>query len=958
MSFRPPRGNRRGGGNDRGRGRGDRGRGGSSRGRGRSHNEEVAKYGISYQKIQELCDKMDKDRILSGSAELLAAVLRDAKPFYNRLEDLWPEITKQLNFLRVIVATASNNQADVLTLTHDFLAQVLSSKFIEKAIDENIYPMTYNQSLQTAQHAEFSHNMVKLLLLGFQIRPTLMDPHLPRVETVINRLKAVKNVYFLEEELVKDVEKLEVALKARQEAKLRQHEAKPVRQPRERPEFLGSAGAPPSNFRHLSIVPTAEDISTNYEPYLRPAKVRGQYDDDEHYLDVMFRLLREDLHRPLREGIAAYKNKDGKKADIFVYKNVYLDEPVQHKKTGELVSYAHITTMPFGQPIPFSNYLVRVQTNTAIPGYLNGNHLDFNTLFKHYRGETEYTARGIQNDLDINDFNMDQSQFEALKYALTSSLAIIQGPPGTGKTYIGLQIAKLLLNNRTVWNPHYGRLVLAHLRRRIYDSDGEEHYLTDEEEVYHEDCAPMLVICYTNHALDQFLEGISDFCTDIIRVGGRSKNEAMEEYNLCSKRYSHKSDLQQRYYEMRDWVRSTQKDLTEKSDEMKKLRTRLVDPSILSSFVSSSEKPYFNSTKTFTEYDKTSCSTTLYKWLTQTTLNAPVDTFCLDVIYQLTDWGVPEIKAKNAVAFACQNEEDFDANYLYRQLWTPKYKKLPNNYLLPYTPNLPRIADVKNVMALGYSFLATAEMLINADVNSIREEHQRSRRLEIPQHRLRPIDEEEEQNVVAEDLEDLVLNDENEDDKMIVDNSLFHDINDKQEKNSEQNKKQNFIWFDYSTINNFANAITTSTPMTEEEANNIKDVWKLSLQKQLEERLLNRMKQLSELRSVADIQILKRAKVVGMTTTGAAKHQSTLRALRPRIVIVEEAAEVLEAHLLASLTHACQHLILIGDHKQLRPNPAVYDLAVKYNLEISLFERLINNGYPYRMLENQHRMCP
>uniref|UniRef100_A0A914Z6K5 DNA2/NAM7 helicase helicase domain-containing protein n=1 Tax=Panagrolaimus superbus TaxID=310955 RepID=A0A914Z6K5_9BILA len=113
---------------------------------------------------------------------------------------------------------------------------------------------------------------------------------------------------------------------------------------------------------------------------------------------------------------------------------------------------------------------------------------------------------------------------------------------------------------------------------------------------------------------------------------------------------------------------------------------------------------------------------------------------------------------------------------------------------------------------------------------------------------------------------------------------------------------------------------------------------------------------LIEYRSLGDVDVLKAAKVVGMTTTGAAKHQSTLRALRPRIVIVEEAAEVLEAHIITSLTRACQHLILIGDHKQLRPSPAVYELAKKYKLDISLFERLINNGYPYRMLNNQHRM--
>lgn len=95
-----------------------------------------------------------------------------------------------------------------------------------------------------------------------------------------------------------------------------------------------------------------------------------------------------------------------------------------------------------------------------------------------------------------------------------------------------------------------------------------------------------------------------------------------------------------------------------------------------------------------------------------------------------------------------------------------------------------------------------------------------------------------------------------------------------------------------------------------------------------------------------------------MTTTGAAKHQAALQSLKPRVVIVEEAAEVLEAHILSSLTTKCEHLILIGDHKQLRPNPAVFELARKYNFDVSLFERMINNRFPYIMLTKQHRMCP
>lgn len=60
-------------------------------------------------------------------------------------------------------------------------------------------------------------------------------------------------------------------------------------------------------------------------------------------------------------------------------------------------------------------------------------------------------------------------------------------------------------------------------------------------------------------------------------------------------------------------------------------------------------------------------------------------------------------------------------------------------------------------------------------------------------------------------------------------------------------------------------------------------------------------------------------------------------------MIVEEAAEVLESHIVTCLTTACQHLILIGDHQQLRPSTTVYDLSTQYKLDISLFERMVNN---------------
>lgn len=47
---------------------------------------------------------------------------------------------------------------------------------------------------------------------------------------------------------------------------------------------------------------------------------------------------------------------------------------------------------------------------------------------------------------------------------------------------------------------------------------------------------PILVVCYTNHALDQFLEGILEFCSEIIRIGGKSQSEKLEQFNIAKQR--------------------------------------------------------------------------------------------------------------------------------------------------------------------------------------------------------------------------------------------------------------------------------------------------------------------------------------------------------------------------------------------------------------------------------------
>lgn len=108
--------------------------------------------------------------------------------------------------------------------------------------------------------------------------------------------------------------------------------------------------------------------------------------------------------------------------------------------------------------------------------------------------------------------------------------------------------------------------------------------------------------------------------------------------------------------------------------------------------------------------------------------------------------------------------------------------------------------------------------------------------------------------------------------------------------------------------------------------------------------------------------ILQSKRIIACTTTAAAKYTKHLHSAAPRIVIVEEAGEILESHVLTALTPNTKQLVLIGDHQQLRPKVNNYVLTVEkgegYDLNRSLFERLIRAGIPHTTLCQQHRMCP
>ncbi|CAK4032056.1 Hypothetical predicted protein [Lecanosticta acicola] len=127
---------------------------------------------------------------------------------------------------------------------------------------------------------------------------------------------------------------------------------------------------------------------------------------------------------------------------------------------------------------------------------------------------------------------------------------------------------------------------------------------------------------------------------------------------------------------------------------------------------------------------------------------------------------------------------------------------------------------------------------------------------------------------------------------------------------------------------------------------------------------------LDPMRDEGDLRALSAAHVVGITTTGLAQKRSLFMRLKPKVMLVEEVGEVLEPHLVTAMLPSLEHVILIGDHQQLRPRVQNYELSVDnprstVKFDISLLERKVCPGplgdsgtLPYITLQTQRRMHP
>ena len=728
---------------------------------------------------------------------------------------------------------------------------------------------------------------------------------------------------------------------------------------RTRPDIKSALEANSSSetydYREEQILPKVAELIHPDCPTLRENIVEGSYSSWDHYYDTQFRLLREDFIAPLRRGICGYCEglKGSDLQDVRVYHNVkftgcqvnhngvfmrvqfditYLknvnweqgkrliygsllcfsqdqfssivfatvaERTLEYVKKGIIVvkieskdsvfklsakkgtlytmiesqahyeTYFHIlhslqaaevSTMPFKKYLIDSNCK---EIDSPLYIRMGDDHDSFvkclppvYDLQKAIGGNSVFNVTNEKkwDDLKEGVCNLDKSQVEALKLSLTKEICVIQGPPGTGKTYIGVKIVEALLINKRLWDPMSS--------------------------------SPILVVCFTNHALDQFLNEIIDImkCDSsnpvdslykVVRIGGRCSNETVKNFSIHCFR---KSGTHRHFYKAR---KNLTKDAKQLDNSLSVMQGRSA-PSLnrLQQFISPLH--YGQLVKGFEKNKMQKCD------------------------YDSSD-------------------EDYEEDE----------------------------GDYETIG--GYSPLE--RWLFGIDLEFYHQQHYTA-----DQYRGKRKNKGKGRGKIAPPQRNQVGSIHIQQDADIAFDARFLEEEEAHFKFADAHS--NFLVRDpFSRYK--ADKIRDIFRLRVDDQKKLYSYWVKEYSKKIEEQLqadilrhTENSKICGEVCQECDQELLENAHVIGMTTTGAAKYQHIIQRVKPKIVVVEEAAEVLESHIVSCLTAATQQLILIGDHKQLRPSPNEYYLARDYNLDISLFERLIRAGIPHATLEIQHRMRP
>lgn len=555
------------------------------------------------------------------------------------------------------------------------------------------------------------------------------------------------------------------------------------------------------------------------------------------------------------------------------------------------------------QFLTHQDYLISTKPEIKTPNYLKPNSMfDLSFLHKNTRdtrnsfGSGQVDVTDISTWPSINVLEVDDCQQQAIQKALSSSIAIIQAPPGTGKIYIGLKIVQALLDN---------------------------------------DCkvktplTPILVVFKTDNALDRFLEGLSPITNTFKRIGGRSQKPELQNYRLkdavvylkqLSEFSQYFRETEVELYRLRDQIFEQEK--------YQYYKTSHILPENAFKGLPYADASLIKSLSENVKYKEGQRHFAMFSWLgllLDDDLSGNEEQQCLnDVTVDGSDTDdTTETSTRKFQEFSNDAELiNIEGEASFEEAYRKSDKSFENSQ------NVDKISDTDSLEYLELDLLNDPYYMYNV---------------------------EEYRDVTTVNVTDPVIRK-----RVEYIRNNFKGIQEKCYM-KQQLGMQELCKTDVSVQVTVQNVWELD----------LMDRWKLYrrwiqekeyLFDETLEQLCKKYKEINktiqELISQLEHDALENVKVIGITVNEAAKYQEILQEIGCKIIIVEDAAQIIESQITVLLSTRTESLILIGDHQQLKPKVTTEDILRKTNLNISLFERLINNNIPYVMMSKQYRMRP
>ena len=666
--------------------------------------------------------------------------------------------------------------------------------------------------------------------------------------------------------------------------------------------------------------------------------------------------------------------------------------------------------LPFDGTLSQMNFKT-VENIMVLPPYLQYKRIDFSAILASDEKEGFPPQGSVRQTIedaskffgDNPSFScLDKGQLNAFFRCLSQKIAVIQGPPGTGKSFLGVKLLKTVLQNSNARN------------------------------------GPVLVVCYTNHALDQFLrdllEGRAVRKEDIVRIGGQCKDPLLDQCSFF-RRIRNNTEKGKRSRSTIFRLRQEASELESKLSNWVMIRKMNVSFSILKEFVdkhlqeikaNTPCKPllsYIFARKDEDGFDRGKKPSKIYDDLVKNLSRyaKKQEGRISKLLFDVSE-GQPSFppgrpcplflsSTKNKCREPCENGS-------HAKEWKQFQNQICFSWLRDGVCNnraCPRVASHSSSLAPLLSFpvdelgppcpfyVLKGDCKKGDSCEFSHNEAWRKYEKDLCFHYLLRgscnagvscLQRRGHNPILRDDLED---NDQGTKEKAQAKKMREDDIKRKIMETSEEIMPltselditreliQEFFpeWKGFSSESFHGNNQLFSSSSSSYSFDSWRGFDGFSQGKQLAMYLILRetvlslylakwtkliedyyrvMAEYEEAHLDDNITLLKSAKVIGVTTSGAAKSSKLLTGVKAQVMIVEEAGEVLESHLLTSLTKHVEHLILIGDHQQLRPKINTYRLkgesGMGYNLDCSTFERMVEGEFPFSTLSVQYRMYP